>query len=152
MRKPQRMPPAEQQPVDGPLPQKNRHQRRAESRSRKFLVRAGELVAVVRPENPRLAMRLAQEAIDADDMAQFERILMQQKYTFLGYAARDDGEILDGARRVIGTVADGDSLLNIVYWLEHFEKPAVACSGSTTADLWATGELGSGKPSGTVEG
>lgn len=75
-----------------------------------FLRRFGYRVAVIRPDDPELALAQARAAVGAVTRDAFEAILHQQPYTFIGLAGEGE-QLLDRDRNIIGPIAVGDSMV-----------------------------------------
>lgn len=84
-----------------------------------FAMRDGDRIAVLRPDDPQLALRLAQEALDEQEdkspeerERQFQAILEAQPYRFVGCMAttgKPHPKLLDANGWPVGHVRPGDS-------------------------------------------
>ena len=69
-------------------------------------------ILVIRPDNPKLALAIAQVALKRQDKALLDRLPDEVgKYTFVGYLAEGGRNILNADCRVIGEIQPGDSLV-----------------------------------------
>lgn len=78
------------------------------------LMKEGQVLGVVRPENPAKALELARQAREANDLGAFDRILDVQPYTFVGVATMNPKVILDrpGGEPIPGAKLEpGDSVV-----------------------------------------
>jgi hypothetical protein len=98
---------------------------------RPFLIKDGDKLAVMRPKDPQLALRLAQAAmeIENDDAREkaFQDVLNAQPYTFVGLISTDgkpDKKLLDEDGWPIGRVKAGDSFVPYAQILAHTEAVA----------------------------
>lgn len=93
-------------------------------KQRKFLVKDGTWLAVFRPKDPELALKLAEDLIGTpyeEAKVPFDQILEKQPYQFVGYASRRKNVILDADGKVIGPLKTGDSFVS------HPQIPAPNC-------------------------
>lgn len=77
----------------------------------------GKPLAVIRPDNPALAIRLANEALAKQDGHAFERILVDvqasgSRYTFAGWLSKDRSHVVDETGKRIDTLKPGDSFVD----------------------------------------
>lgn len=73
----------------------------------------GQKMMVLRPENPALAIELANKLLGSKDEEEFDKILQAQPYLFVGYSARSNAKkILDEDGKIIGELQPGDSFVS----------------------------------------
>lgn len=96
-----------------------------------FLIKDGDKLAVMRPKDPQLALKLAYAALEIEDkVAQseaFQNVLNAQPYSFVGLmstAGKPDKKLLDEDGWAIGTVRPGDSFVPYAQILAHTEAVA----------------------------
>jgi hypothetical protein len=90
-------------------------------KQKKFLVKDGHWLAVLRPVDPKLAIKLAHDLIGKQAHEEFQEILTKQPYQFIGYASRKGIDVLDGDGKVIDRLRVGDSFAHG----ERFTPPRV---------------------------
>lgn len=76
-----------------------------------FLIKKGHRLAVLRPKDPALALRLTEEfKATGGSKKEFDRILKAQSYTFVGFAGQK-GVLLNEKGAALGRLEQGDSLI-----------------------------------------
>ena len=82
----------------------------------KILKKNGERMVVIRPHDPALAIRLAEEALRENDNEKFQAITQAQDYKFAGYLSESSPGtppvIVDDHGRVVEAVQKGDSFVS----------------------------------------
>jgi len=80
--------------------------------------RVGEILAVLRPEDPAKALELGRELVGVDNQHAFDAILRAQEYTFLGVLGwgrnkrKTPTQILHPeTRKIVGALRPGDSFV-----------------------------------------
>jgi hypothetical protein len=96
-----------------------------------FSIQNGDKVAVLRPKDPQLALKLAYAAVEIeDDIARekaFQEVLNAQPYSFVGLmstAGKPDKKLLDEDGWAIGSMRPGDSFAPYAQILAHTEAVA----------------------------
>lgn len=83
---------------------------------RRFAYKNGRRLAVLRPLDPALALRLVAEARALPEAAQsdaFRAVITKQAYRFVGFlSSSSKPDVLDKYKRVVGTPEMGDSFVN----------------------------------------
>ncbi len=81
---------------------------------RKVLKRDSTVLAVLRPKDPALALKLAKAALGRKDgEAAMQEILAAQEYTFVGLPSEDGKTLLDPSTyEPIGDIEMGDSFVS----------------------------------------
>lgn len=81
--------------------------------SRKFAIKDGHRLAVLRPRDPALALALTAEwKARGGGREGFNKILTEQPYTYCGLLAAGGKKILDPAGMVVGAIKIGDSFIS----------------------------------------
>jgi hypothetical protein len=98
-----------------------------------FLIKDGDKLAVLRPKDPQLALKLAYAAMEIADDAErekaFHEVLNAQPYSFVGLmstAGKPDKKLLDEDGWAIGSLRPGDSFAPYKQILAHSEAVAQA--------------------------
>jgi hypothetical protein len=96
-----------------------------------FVIKDGDKLAVLRPKDPQLALKLAYAAMEIEDTdAQnkaFQEVLNAQPYSFVGLMStvgKPDRKLLDEDGWAIGKVRPGDSFVPYAQVLAHTEAVA----------------------------
>lgn len=93
----------------------------ADSKRLSLVERDGEPLAVIRPEDPKKALKLARKAGKSKDPNAFDRVLTQQSYTFMGLLRKDQKIVDPVTLEVLGELKPGDSFVRHSD-LQHFSK------------------------------
>jgi hypothetical protein len=81
-----------------------------------ILLKDGKKVAIIRPENPALALEMVKAIREGTPHKKaqraFNRMLDAQPYKFMGYAAKGEPHFLNEFGQVMGNVEPGDSFVD----------------------------------------
>ncbi len=118
----------------------------------RFQMRAGDKIAILRPDDPGLAIRLAREAMAIESAEESEKaldaILHAQMYSFAGLVAtvgKPERKLLNESGWAIGTCKPGDSMVPYRQIVEARDKAAQALSESKSVIQPTSVTLGDGK-------
>jgi hypothetical protein len=118
-----------------------------------FLIKDGDKLAVLRPKDPQLAMKLAYAAAEIEDDQErekaFQAVLTAQPYSFVGLMAvtkpGKPGKLLDEGGWAIGSVRPGDSFAPYADIFAHSDAVAQAiASGDESVILQGEAKDGPG--------
>lgn len=116
-----------------------------------FAIQNGDKVAVLRPKDPQLALKLAYEALEIADDAErekaFQQVLHAQPYTFVGLmstAGKPEKKLLDEDGWSIGSLRPGDSFAPYEDILTHSNAVAEAIANGDQDAVIADPELKEG--------
>lgn len=116
-----------------------------------FATREGDKIAIIRPDDPKLAMHLAREAMQIENEVErkraFDAIPAMQAYTFVGLMAtvgKPQRKLLDEKGWSIGECRAGDSLVPYSRIVEMREKAAAELAASTSVIQPESVRLGDG--------
>ena len=82
-------------------------------RRKKFMVKDGLPVSVMRPRDPAFNLEEAHKLIGVEENRgkEFQYLLHKQEFLFVGWAARRQPVILDREGKILEPMRDGDSLV-----------------------------------------
>jgi len=111
-----------------------------------FAIQNGDKVAVLRPQDPQLALRLAYAALEIEDDAErekaFQAVLSAQPYSFVGLmstAGKPEKRLLDEDGWSIGSLRPGDSFTPYATIFAHSDAAAQAIANGEESAV-VTGE------------
>jgi hypothetical protein len=98
-----------------------------------FLIKDGDKLAVLRPKDPQLALKLAYAAAEIEDDGErekaFQAVLTAQPYSFVGLmsmAGKPEKKLLDEDGWSIGSLRPGDSFAPYAQIFTHSDAAAQA--------------------------
>jgi hypothetical protein len=78
-----------------------------------FMMHGSERMQVIRPASPERVLQLVEKLTESQDTDAFAELPLKVgcDYTFVGWASKKEGKLLDDGGNIIGSVEGGDSLV-----------------------------------------